>query len=323
MLSYVQWFMVIFGALIILAGVPWLLFVQRRGYEPKTTSQMPPLAPYVQAAPEPAHAEELRREVKIAFQRAYAWTPISMGAGVILGAGIQFALDRVTASSGFGYTLTPIESSLFFGGMILGAGVGALFGTGLAPRDLRRAHPPARRLTDLVSPLIVLTPLALVSISLSFALYRAAHLPLYPFAVPLVRAFPWLPYGQSLILLGAVIIACVCAVAIAGIAPRRWTSQGNAAEAVDRSCRTTLIGQVLLTPTWFTGLLIADSTGSGYLHMQTLSYANSWHTPVYTIAALSIVGLGALVLYFGRSGQLGGRLTGWPWQGRATPQAAG
>ena len=81
MLSYVQWFMVIFGALIILAGVPWLLFVQRRGYEPKTTSQMPPLAPYVQAAPEPAHAEELRREVKI----AYAWTPIGMGAGVIIG----------------------------------------------------------------------------------------------------------------------------------------------------------------------------------------------------------------------------------------------
>ena len=45
--SYLQWFMVIFGALIILAGVPWLLFVQRRGYEPKTTSQMPPLALYV------------------------------------------------------------------------------------------------------------------------------------------------------------------------------------------------------------------------------------------------------------------------------------
>jgi hypothetical protein len=112
--SYLHWFMAIFGVLIILAGVPWLLFVQRRGHEPKTTRQMLPLAPYVQAAAEPAHAEELRREVNIAFQRAYAWTPIGMGAGVILGAGIQFALDRVTASSGFGYTLTPIESSLFF-----------------------------------------------------------------------------------------------------------------------------------------------------------------------------------------------------------------
>jgi hypothetical protein len=323
------------GALIALVSTLWLLFVRRKGYEPRPTTEMMPLAPYVQTAAAPERVWDLKRDIHITYQRASAWAIMGMGAGIAVGALAQFAFAALAGQwithipgtdptpAGLEISLAPTALSLVFGGQIFGVSVGAVIGLWLTPHDSRRTTSPARRLSDLTSPLIALTLFALVIASLAFTFYTATNAPLHSRTTPLERSFPWLPFAPAFIILTATIIAQICATTICRANPRQWTNLEEVAEVVDRSCRTTIIALVYAVTLCMVSYLTMQSFVRGYPYGYSFGFDNSWLIAIVVVILLLLLGLIAGVIFSGRSGQLGGRLTGWPWQRRATPQTAG
>jgi hypothetical protein len=323
------------GALTLMGSVLWLLYVRRSTYEPKSAANMLPLAPYVQTAVAPECVWDLKRDIHIAYQRAIARAIMGMGTGIAVGAVAQFGLAVLAGqwnskipgtdpvASGLVNALAPTTISLVLGGQIVGVSIGAVAGLWLTPYDLRRTTSLARKLSDLASPLIALVLFALVIASLAFTFYTTTNAPSRSATTPLDRSFPWLPSIPAFVILTAAIIAQICATIICRANPRRWTSLDEVAEVADRSCRTTLIALVYAVTLCLVSYLIMQSFVLGYPHYYDLVFGNSWPIAIVFVVVLLLLGLIVGVIFSGRSGQLGGWLTGWPWQRRAIPQAAG
>jgi len=104
-----------------------------------------------------------------------------------------------------------IIGGLLLSGNIVGTSIGALLGVGLTPRDNRRTEPPARRLTDLVSPTIVAVTFTPILAWLGCSIYCAARFPVRQTAEPLLGALPWLPYAGPAFMAIAFVFANKCA----------------------------------------------------------------------------------------------------------------
>jgi hypothetical protein len=104
---------------------------------------------------------------------------------------------------------------------------------------------------------------------------------------------------------------------------RLWVSEEAIAAEADRYCRTRLIAMLYWIPWPFFALFSSQFTTLGALYSQVddLFYPLIL---VYFIVSMPRW-IGALILFTSasHSGQLGGRLTGWWWRQRATPQVAG
>jgi hypothetical protein len=136
-----------------------------------------------------AHARGPARRNERSFHRASPWPFIGAGTGIILASLAQLALvtllyrrigDLLNTSPDY-RALTFVEAGaiygLLFGGLLVGAGVGLLFGVGLTPRDTNRAQAPARGIFDLISPGIVVVAFAPILALLGFTIYCATSFP--------------------------------------------------------------------------------------------------------------------------------------------------
>jgi len=104
-----------------------------------------------------------------------------------------------------------IIGGLLLSGNTVGTSIGALLGVGLTPRDNRRTEPPARRLTDLVSPTIVAVTFTPILAWRGCSIYCAARFPVRQTAEPLLGALPWLPYAGPAFMAIAFVFANKCA----------------------------------------------------------------------------------------------------------------
>jgi len=178
-----RWFTMIFvalGVLFILLGIARLLYVWRRGFQPRDSILAAFALSFVETGLTPSQVVETQRDLYRSFHRASPWTFIGAGTGIILASLAQLALvtllyrrigDLLNTSPDY-RALTPVEAGaiygLPFGGLLVGAGVGLLFGVGLTPRDTNRAQAPARGSFDLISPGIVVVAFAPILALLGF-----------------------------------------------------------------------------------------------------------------------------------------------------------
>jgi hypothetical protein len=104
--------------------------------------------------------------------------------------------------------------------------------------------------------------------------------------------------------------------------PRQWVSQEAIAVEVDRYCRTRIIAALYWIPWPLFMTFISQFTTLGTLYPQTYDLFNPFILLYSTIGMFLWAGAFFLFISASQSGQLGGRLTGWWWQRRATPSQA-
>ena len=269
------------------------------------------------------------------FHEVFPWIFFGMGAGCILAGLAELALlpmiDRrimeliYTSSDYIGLETVDLGviTALLFSGLTAGASVGVMLAVGLTPRDPMRAEAPARGITDLVSPIIVAIFFVPTLVWLGFSIYCVVNFPAQQTAEPLLETFPWLPYAWPVLLTSAFIFSQVCVWIACRMKPRCWVGQEAIAAEADLYCRTRLIALLYWIPWLLFAPLSSQITTLGALYSQVDDLVNPWILINFLIGMLGWIGAFFLFISASHSGQLGGRLTGWPWQRRATPQVAG
>jgi CDP-diglyceride synthetase len=102
--------------------------------------------------------------------------------------------------------------------------------------------------------------------------------------------------------------------------PRRWISHDNVAELIDRYFRTRFIAFVLALSLGQTFFLFSQLSLLGNLIEQVFELINPSSMAIYPFGVFWSFVPYLLLIASDQSGQLGGRLMGWPWQKRATPK---
>jgi hypothetical protein len=89
---------------------------------------------------------------------------------------------------------------------------------------------------------------------------------------------------------------------------------------IDGYCRTRLISFVLALSLGQIFFLFFQLSLLGNLDEQVFDLFNHWSMAIYLFGVFWSFIPFLFLAVNNQSGQLGGRLTGWPWQRRATPQ---
>jgi hypothetical protein len=335
--SELRWTTALFGVLgglCVIAGLARLCYVRRRDYQAKESIPLA-IAPslFAEAGLAPSQLAEARRGLAVAFHRALPWIFIGMGAGWILAGLAELALlpmihQRILELIYTSYDYLGLETvdsgiitTLLLSGLIIGTGVGVLLAVGLAPRDASRTQPPARGITDLISPIVVAITFAPTLIWLGFALYCVESFPVRQTAEPLLESFPWLPYAGPVFMTGALLCSQICAGVACRMKPHLWVGHDALAAEADRYCRTRLLAMLYWIPWPFFALFSSQLTTLGALYSQIDDLFYPLILVYFIISMLGWLGTFFLFISASHSGQLGGRLNGWWWQQRVAPPA--
>jgi len=267
-------------------------------------------------------ADGVTREIVVAQRRVTSYPRIGLGAGVVVGSTLGFLALRLGqqglrgAVDDTALTLIALYTSMaiLFVSMCGGACVGIWYGVARLNHDQR--DPMLSRplqAGDYRSPLVLLLPLACIALNLAVMFAVVIKAPLsHAFLQDSTnhRVLFWLPLAILTALLLTLALAERCVRGISHLAPRRWTSDAAVADEIDLHMRAWLMGRMY-------GAICIISLIS--IPMQTAILSSIYEVlsvPARVTALLWIAAVGFdLVAIFMPplgTGQLGGRLTGWP-----------
>ena len=160
---------------------------------------------------------------------------------------------------------------------------------------------------------------------MAIRLLRARSFPEKQAAEPLLEEFPWLPYAGPALMVSACVFAHLCIWVLCRMKPRQWTHEKSRAEWADRYCRTRLLAGLYCLPIMQFVVFTTQPSTMGKLYPHVNDLVRQWPLVLPSLGSLSLflfIGFLVFVVPHAQSGQLGGRLTGWPWRPRdATTQA--
>ncbi len=293
------------------------------------------LAERVAALP---NSEAIQEEMRSASRRRSRIMLVGSGAGLICLSGIplllQLFLNHLVASvmashAEFAEELETVPTMVAAGIDTIALGFSICLATylsvAISRHDRRRERTSIRRVSDIRSPLFLLIPLS--PIVLAFTLIGlAANSRAFttPARQQFVSAVPWIPYLIPSLLVLLFLAVEVCVWSLCHLSPRLWVTEApeEVIEGADVYVRSRTI--------CITYSSLSFTIGA-YLSVQILLIPQFFSALYLSLPLTLAVGFLPIVWYLTclwlssvtRMGQLGGRLTGWWWQQRTTPQVAG